>query len=101
MSTTIAHDDIESADLSLRAAVSDYLTLMKPRVMTLVILTALTGLIAAPGTIHPFIGLIAIFAISSRPQNRQRKLQRGSIDGICPRDEPLPIIHRRRSIEHP
>ena len=64
MSTALVHDELESADLSLRSAVSDYLALMKPRVMTLVILTALTGLIAAPGTIHPFIGLIAILAIS-------------------------------------
>jgi heme o synthase len=57
------------ADLSLPLAsaqpsVGDFLALMKPRVMTLVILTALTGLLAAPGTIHPIMAVIAIVSIS-------------------------------------
>ena len=64
MTTTSVDSELETGDLSLREAVSDFLALMKPRVMTLVILTALTGLVAAPGTIHPVIGLIAILAIS-------------------------------------
>jgi protoheme IX farnesyltransferase len=37
---------------------------MKPRVMTLVILTALAGMVAAPGDLHPVLALIAIIAIS-------------------------------------
>ncbi|MFN0218762.1 MAG: heme o synthase [Hyphomicrobium sp.] len=44
--------------------VGDYIQLMKPRVMSLVILTALAAMIAAPGPIHPVIGVIAIFAIA-------------------------------------
>jgi protoheme IX farnesyltransferase len=44
--------------------IGDYIQLMKPRVMTLVILTALAAMIAAPGPIHPVMGLIAIFAIA-------------------------------------
>jgi len=65
MSTTTTIDgDLETAGISFHSTVSDFLALMKPRVMTLVVLTALTGLVAAPGTIHPFIGLIAIIAIS-------------------------------------
>ncbi len=46
------------------ASVGDYFTLMKPRVMSLVILTALTGMVAAPGSINPILGFIAILAIS-------------------------------------
>jgi protoheme IX farnesyltransferase len=49
---------------ALEPSVGDFVTLMKPRVMTLVILTALAGLVLAPGAIHPVIGLIAIIAIS-------------------------------------
>ena len=45
-------------------SVGDFFALMKPRVMSLVILTALTGMVAAPGSVHPVIGLIAILAIS-------------------------------------
>ncbi len=48
----------------LEPDVADYLTLMKPRVMQLVVLTALAGLLVAPGAIHPVIGLIAIICIS-------------------------------------
>ncbi len=44
--------------------VSDYFALLKPRVMSLVIFTALVGLVTAPGHIHPFIGAIAILAIA-------------------------------------
>jgi heme o synthase len=64
MSITTVESELEAAGPSFRVAVSDFLALMKPRVMTLVVLTALTGLVAAPGTIHPFIGVIAILAIS-------------------------------------
>ena len=42
----------------------DFLALTKPRVMTLVIFTAICGLLAAPGTIHPVLGFTAILAIS-------------------------------------
>ena len=38
----------------------DYFALLKPRVMTLVVFTAACAMIAAPGTIHPFIGFTAI-----------------------------------------
>jgi protoheme IX farnesyltransferase len=45
-------------------SVEDFVALMKPRVMSLVVLTALTGMVAAPGVIHPVLGLIAIIAIT-------------------------------------
>ncbi len=45
-------------------SVADYFSLMKPRVMTLVVLTALVGIVAAPGHIHPLIGSIALLAIA-------------------------------------
>ena len=44
--------------------VGDFIKLMKPRVMSLVVFTALTGMIAAPGAIHPVLGVIAILAIT-------------------------------------
>jgi heme o synthase len=42
----------------------DFFTLTKPRVMTLVIFTAICGLVAAPGHIHPVLGFTAILAIA-------------------------------------
>jgi protoheme IX farnesyltransferase len=46
------------------ASVGDYLALMKPRVMSLVIFTALVGLVVAPGHVHPVIGFTAILCIA-------------------------------------
>jgi protoheme IX farnesyltransferase len=42
----------------------DFFTLTKPRVMTLVIFTAICGVLAAPGNIHPVLGFTAILAIA-------------------------------------
>jgi len=42
----------------------DFFAPTKPRVMTLVIFTAICGMLAAPGTIHPVIGFTAILAIA-------------------------------------
>lgn len=46
------------------ASAQDLFALTKPRVMSLVIFTAICGLLAAPGSIHPVIGFTAILAIS-------------------------------------
>src|SRR6476646_9746436 len=46
------------------AEFGDYLALMKPRVMSLVVFTALTGLAVAPGHIHPLIGFTALLCIA-------------------------------------
>jgi protoheme IX farnesyltransferase len=45
-------------------SVGDFLALMKPRVMSLVVFTALTGMVAAPGSLHPVLALIALIAIA-------------------------------------
>ncbi|MBZ6378067.1 protoheme IX farnesyltransferase [Pacificimonas flava] len=42
----------------------DYLALTKPRVMALVVFTALMGLLAAPVAVHPVIGFTAILCIA-------------------------------------
>jgi protoheme IX farnesyltransferase len=42
----------------------DYVLLLKPRVMSLVIFTALVGLLVAPGHIHPVIGFTALLCIA-------------------------------------
>lgn len=42
----------------------DFVALLKPRVMTLVVFTGLCGLLAAPGSIHPMIAFTAILCIA-------------------------------------
>jgi heme o synthase len=46
------------------ASVRDFIALLKPRVMTLVVFTALVGMVAAPGAIHPGLAAIAILCIA-------------------------------------
>src|SRR5437867_244704 len=47
------------------ANIGDYVALMKPRVMSLVVFTALVGLMVAPGGIDPFAGVVALFCIAA------------------------------------
>jgi heme o synthase len=44
--------------------VADFWALMKPRLMSLSVFTALVGLVAAPGHIHPVIAVIAVLCIA-------------------------------------
>src|SRR5512135_452883 len=46
------------------AGVSDYIALMKPRVMSLVVFTALVGLAVAPGSLHPMTAFTALLCIA-------------------------------------
>jgi len=46
------------------AEVADYFALLKPRVMSLVVFTALVGLARAHGGIHPVLGLAALLSIA-------------------------------------
>ncbi len=57
----------ESADVEIRAPklrVAEYALLLKPRVMSLVVFTAWTGMMMAPGSIDPLTGAIAIICIA-------------------------------------
>src|SRR5216683_227260 len=46
------------------ATVSDYLQILKPRVMSLVVFTGFVGLVVAPGHLHPVLAAIAVLCIA-------------------------------------
>ena len=46
------------------ASGGDYIALLKPRVMSLVIFTGFVGMVIAPGHVHPFIGFVALLCIA-------------------------------------
>ncbi|MBV8824427.1 MAG: protoheme IX farnesyltransferase [Bradyrhizobiaceae bacterium] len=46
------------------AEVADFVALMKPRVMSLVVFTAFVGLLLAPGHFHPVLGFAALVCIA-------------------------------------
>jgi len=46
------------------ARVADYIALLKPRVMSLVVFTGLAGLVVAPGHLHPVLAGVAVLCIA-------------------------------------
>ena len=54
----------QSPSLGGQGTAGDYFALLKPRVMSLVIFTAFVGIVAAPGTLHPLLVLVALLAIA-------------------------------------
>ena len=52
------------AETALGGSVGDYFALMKPRVMSLVVFTALVGMVAAPSSINPVLGVIGLLCIA-------------------------------------
>jgi protoheme IX farnesyltransferase len=61
----VAFVDHEHAGIAAGGArVEDYVALLKPRVMSLVVFTAIIGLLLAPGGINPVVAVIAILCIA-------------------------------------
>ena len=52
------------AGLSEGARLGDFVALLKPRVMSLVVFTGFAGLIVAPGSLHPLLAAVAVFCIA-------------------------------------
>jgi protoheme IX farnesyltransferase len=46
------------------AAVGDYVEILKPRVMSLVVFTGFVGLVMAPGHLHPVLAAVAVLCIA-------------------------------------
>lgn len=99
-----ASSRFEGARASL-AGPSDYLALLKPRVMSLVVFTALAAMIAAPGSIHPFIGAIALLcvAIGAGASGALNQWYDADIDAIMTRTRTRPVpaglISRQSALE--
>jgi heme o synthase len=62
--TTFATDVGRSLDQPFSASPADYFALLKPRVMSLVVFTALAGLLLAPTPPHPVLALASLIAIA-------------------------------------
>jgi heme o synthase len=73
--------------------VEDYLALLKPRVMSLVVFTAFVGLLLAPGGINPFVGFISILciAIGAGASGALNMWYDSDIDAIMSRTSNRPI----------
>jgi len=76
------------------AGVADYVEILKPRVMSLVVFTGLVGLVLAPGHLHPVLAGIAVLciAICAGASGAINMWYERDIDGMMRRtaDRPLP-----------
>jgi protoheme IX farnesyltransferase len=79
------------------ADVNDYVALLKPRVMSLVVFTALVGLMVAPGHVHPVIGFTALLciAIGAGASGALNMWYDADIDALMTRTANRPIPRRR------
>ena len=64
MTDTAAPIPADASSGAHAARWSDYLMLLKPRVMSLVVFTALTGLLCAGRPLHPFLICVAVLSIA-------------------------------------
>ena len=82
------------ADIRLsEAGPRDYFSLLKPRVMSLVVFTAFVGMMLAPGSINPFLGFVAILAIAvgAGASGALNQWYDADIDAVMSRTKSRPI----------
>ena len=87
-------DNIGDSDVRLSEAMAgDYVALLKPRVMALVVFTAFVGLVAAPAPINPFLALIAIacIAVGAGASGALNMWYDADIDAVMTRTASRPI----------
>jgi protoheme IX farnesyltransferase len=76
------------------AGVGDFVALMKPRVMSLVVFTALTGMLVAPGHLHPVLAFTALLciAVGAGAAGALNMWYDADIDAVMTRtvDRPIP-----------
>lgn len=75
------------------AQLGDYFALMKPRVMQLVVFTALVGMLAAPVSVHPVVGFASILfvAIGAGASGALNMWWDADIDAVMRRTARRPI----------
>src|ERR1044072_2682433 len=77
--------------------VGDFLALLKPRVMSLVVFTGLAGIVAAPGSLHPLTAFSALLciAVAAGASGCLNMAYDSDIDGLMARTakRPIPMGH--------
>lgn len=75
------------------ARFGDYVALLKPRVMSLVVFTALAGLLVAPVAVHPMVGFAAILfiAIGAGASGALNMWWDADIDAVMRRTSKRPV----------
>jgi protoheme IX farnesyltransferase len=100
-STGLADIRLERTKALEVARWQDYVALLKPRVMTLVVFTAIAGLMAAPGHLHPVLAVTAILciAIGAGAAGAINMWYDRDIDAVMSRTRGRPIVRGRIASE--
>jgi protoheme IX farnesyltransferase len=95
--SVVDHNAIELTPRISEAEVSDYIALLKPRVMSLVIFTALVGLVIAPGHVHPVLAITSLLciAVGAGASGALNMALEGDIDALMSRTANRPIPRGR------
>jgi len=95
--SVIDHNTIEFSPRISEAGVADYMALLKPRVMSLVVFTALVGLVIAPGHVHPVLAFTSILciAVGAGASGALNMWYESDIDALMPRTANRPIPRGR------
>jgi heme o synthase len=95
--SVVDHNAIELSPRISEARVADYIALLKPRVMSLVIFTALVGLVMAPGHFHPVLAFTALLciAVGAGASGALNMAYEGDIDAKMTRTANRPIPRGR------
>ena len=91
--------DATHVDTGPEASFGDFVALMKPRVMSLVVFTALAGLVAAPGVVHPMVALASILfvAVGAGASGALNMWWDADIDAVMRRTRGRPVPSGRVS----
>jgi protoheme IX farnesyltransferase len=95
--SVVDHNTIELSPRISEADVADYIALLKPRVMSLVIFTALVGLAIAPGHFHPVLAFTSLLciAVGAGASGALNMALEGDIDAKMTRTANRPIPRGR------
>ncbi|HXH42759.1 MAG TPA: heme o synthase [Bradyrhizobium sp.] len=95
--SVLDHNAIDIDPRISEAEVGDYLALLKPRVMSLVIFTALVGMALAPGHFHPVLAITSLLciAVGAGASGALNMALEGDIDAKMSRTANRPIPRGR------
>jgi protoheme IX farnesyltransferase len=95
--SVVDHTTIELSPRISEAEVVDYVALLKPRVMSLVIFTALVGLVIAPVHVHPVLAFTSILciAVGAGASGALNMWYEADIDALMSRTANRPIPRGR------
>jgi protoheme IX farnesyltransferase len=97
--TLVVNGSVSESTTSMWRPVVDFISLLKPRVMSLVVFTGFAGLYLAPGDLNPVLEVIAVFciAIGAGASGAINMWYDRDIDAIMSRTKERPIPSGRVS----